>query len=56
MRSFCRLVTRLLGDELVRRRVRRYIDAHGWDIAEDDEAWREVQRRRTAEEYGADEW
>jgi hypothetical protein len=24
--------------------------------SEDDAAWREYQRRRAAEEYGADEW
>lgn len=50
------LLAQLLADERVRERVRRYIDVHGWDVAEDDEAWRDYQRRRAAEEYGADEW
>ena len=50
------LLAKLLADERVRAQVGRYIDQHGWDIAEDDEAWREYQRRRAAEEYGDDEW
>jgi len=37
-------------------RVRRYLDRHGWDVAEDEESWREYQRRRMAEEYCDDEW
>jgi hypothetical protein len=32
------------------------IDRHGWDVAEDESAWRRYQRRRTAEEYRDDEW
>jgi hypothetical protein len=36
--------------------VKRYIDRHGWDVAEDEESWRRFQQRRAAEEYGADEW
>lgn len=50
------LLARLLEAERVREQTRRYLDAHGWDVADDEAAWREYQRRRLAEEYGADEW
>jgi hypothetical protein len=46
----------LLEAERLREQVSRYIDRHGWDVAEDDEAWREYQRRRMGEDYGNDEW
>jgi len=50
------LLAELLAEVRIRDQVRTYIDKHGWDIAEDDDAWREYQRRRAAEEYGDDEW
>ncbi len=50
------LLAKLLEAERIREQTRRYIDRHGWDVTEDEEAWRAHQRRRTAEEYGADEW
>jgi metal-responsive CopG/Arc/MetJ family transcriptional regulator len=50
------LLAELLEAERVREQTRQYLDRHGWDIAEDDEAWREYQRHRMAEEYGDDEW
>lgn len=50
------LLARLLEEERIREQTRAYIDRHGWDVAEDDEAWQEYQRRRMAEEYAADEW
>jgi metal-responsive CopG/Arc/MetJ family transcriptional regulator len=50
------LLTQLLKAERVREQARRYIDRHGWDVAEDDSAWRKYQRRRTAQEYGDDDW
>jgi metal-responsive CopG/Arc/MetJ family transcriptional regulator len=50
------LLAALLEAERVQQRVRAYIDRHGWDVVEDDEAWREYQRRRMSEEYGADDW
>jgi len=50
------LLAQLLEAERVREQTRRYIDRHGWDVAEDDEAWREYQRRRMAQEYADDEW
>lgn len=50
------LLAELLKAELVREQTRQYLDRHGWDIAEDDQAWREYQRHRMAEEYGDDEW
>ena len=50
------LLARLLKAEQVRERARRYMDRHGWDVADDEDAWREYQRRRMAEEYADDEW
>jgi metal-responsive CopG/Arc/MetJ family transcriptional regulator len=50
------LVAQLLKAERVREQTRRYIDRHGWDVAEDESAWRGYQRRRTAQEYADDEW
>jgi metal-responsive CopG/Arc/MetJ family transcriptional regulator len=50
------LLAELLDAERVREQTRQYLDRHGWDIAEDDEAWREYQRHRMAEEYADDEW
>lgn len=50
------LLAQLLKAERVREQTRRYIDRHGWDVAEDESAWREYQRRRTAQEYGNDQW
>lgn len=50
------LLAQLLQAERVREQVRRYIDRHGWDVAEDEESWRRYQQRRAAEDYGADEW
>lgn len=50
------LLAGLLEAERTREQVRQYIDRYGWDVAEDETAWREYQRHRTAEEYGADEW
>jgi metal-responsive CopG/Arc/MetJ family transcriptional regulator len=50
------LLAELLQAERVREQTRQYLDRHGWDIAEDDQAWRQYQRHRMAEEYGDDEW
>jgi hypothetical protein len=50
------LLAQLLQAERVREQARRYIDRHGWDVAEDESAWRRYQRHRTAQEYGDDEW
>lgn len=50
------LLAQLLAEERIRDQVRRYLDAHGWDVAEDAEAWQDYQRRRAAEEYGDDDW
>ncbi len=50
------LLAELLKAERVREQTVSYLDRYGWDIAEDDSAWREYQRRRMAEEYGNDEW
>ena len=46
----------LLDAERVREQTRRYLDTHGWDVVENDEAWRRYQRRRMAQEYGEDDW
>ncbi len=50
------LLAQLLRSELVRQQTKEYIDRHGWDVAEDEEGWREYQRKRMAEEYGNDDW
>lgn len=50
------LLAQLLEAERVRDQVTSYIDRHGWDVAEDDEAWRRYQRQRMGEDYGGDEW
>ncbi len=50
------VLARLLEAERVRGQTQRYIDRHGWDIVEDEAAWRRYQKRRTAQEYRDDEW
>lgn len=50
------LLADLLDAERIREQTRRYIDRHGWDVAEDERSWQEYQQRRAAEEYGDDEW
>ena len=50
------LLAELLRAEQVREQTRAYLDRYGWDVAEDDQAWRDYQRRRMAEEYADDEW
>jgi len=50
------LLAQLLKAERVKLQVGSYLDRYGWDVAEDDEAWREYQRHRMAAEYADDEW
>lgn len=50
------LLATLLEAERARLQTQRYLDRHGWDVAEDEAAWRKYQRRRTAVEYRDDEW
>lgn len=50
------LLAQLLEAERIRERTRAYLDRHGWDVCEDDDAWREYQRQRMQTEYGDDEW
>jgi hypothetical protein len=50
------LLARLLEAEQVREQTQRYLDRHGWDVADDEESWRNYQRKRMAEEYRDDEW
>ncbi len=50
------LLARLLQAEQVREQARRYLDEHGWDVVENERDWRRYQRRRMAQEYGADDW
>ena len=50
------LLARLLEAERVRQQTREYLDRHGWDVADDETAWRRYQRRRMAREYRDDEW
>jgi metal-responsive CopG/Arc/MetJ family transcriptional regulator len=50
------LLARLLQAERVRQQTQEYLDRHGWDVADDEAAWRRYQRRRMAQEYRHDEW
>lgn len=50
------LLAQLLEAERVRDQVSRYIDRHGWDVAEDEEAWRRYQQHRMREDYAGDDW
>lgn len=50
------LLAQLLKAERVREQTRRYLDRHGWDVSDDEQAWREYQRRRMEQEYAGDEW
>ena len=50
------LLARLLQAERVRQQTQEYLDRHGWDVVDDEAAWRRHQRRRMAQEYRADEW
>jgi hypothetical protein len=50
------LLAQLLEAERVRLQAQEYLDRHGWDVVDDEAAWRRYQRRRMAEEYRDDEW
>lgn len=50
------LLAGLLEAERIQSQVRRYIDQHGWDVADDEERWRQHQKARMAEEYRDDDW
>lgn len=50
------LLTQLLLQERIREQTKRYLDRYGWDVADDETAWRRYQRRRMAVEYRDDEW
>lgn len=50
------LLASLLEAERIREQTRRYLDKHGWDVADDNDAWQEYRRRIMAEEYRDDEW
>ena len=50
------LLARLLEAERVRQQTQEYLDRYGWDVVDDDVAWRRYQRRRMAEEYRDDRW
>ena len=54
--SRSKLLAGLLEAERIRLKTQEYLDRHGWDVVDDEEAWRRYQRRRMAEEYGGDEW
>ena len=54
--SRSQLLAELLEAERVRQRTREYLDRHGWDVVDDEAAWRRYQRRRTAVEYRDDQW
>jgi metal-responsive CopG/Arc/MetJ family transcriptional regulator len=50
------LLAKLLEAERVREQAARYLDRHGWDVVDDEAAWRRYQKRRMSEEYRDDEW
>jgi metal-responsive CopG/Arc/MetJ family transcriptional regulator len=50
------LLARLLEAERVRQQTQEYLDRYGWDVADDEKAWRQYQRRRMAMEYRGDKW
>ncbi len=50
------LLASLLEEARVREQTRRYLDRHGWDVAEEPAAWQEYQRERMAKEYAEDDW
>ena len=54
--SRSQLLAQLLEAERVRQRTQQYLDRYGWDVVDDEAAWRRYQRRRTAVEYRDDEW
>jgi metal-responsive CopG/Arc/MetJ family transcriptional regulator len=49
------LLAHLLAAERVRQQTQEYLDRHGWDVVDDEAAWRRYQRRQMAEEY-PDDW
>jgi metal-responsive CopG/Arc/MetJ family transcriptional regulator len=50
------LLAQLLESERIRLQAQQYLERHGWDVVDDEAAWRRYQRRRMAEEYRDDEW
>lgn len=50
------LLARLLEAERVRQQTQQYLDRHGWDVTDDEAAWRRYQRRRMGREYRGDQW
>jgi metal-responsive CopG/Arc/MetJ family transcriptional regulator len=50
------LLAQLLESERIRQQAQQYLERHGWDVVDDEAAWRRYQRRRMAEEYRHDEW
>jgi hypothetical protein len=50
------LLAALLEAERVRQQALSYMDRHGWDVVDDESAWRRYQRNRMAQEYRDDEW
>ena len=50
------LLARLLEAERVRQQTDEYLDRHGWDVVDDEQAWRRYQRRRMSDEYRDDDW
>jgi metal-responsive CopG/Arc/MetJ family transcriptional regulator len=54
--SRSQFLAQLLEAERVRERTIRYLDKQGWDVVDDEAAWRRYQRRQMAEEYRDDKW
>lgn len=45
-----------LEAEKIQAQIRRYIDQHGWAVADDEGHWRQYQQARMAEEYRDEDW
>jgi metal-responsive CopG/Arc/MetJ family transcriptional regulator len=55
-KSRSELLASLLEAERVRMKAQAYLDRYGWDLVEDEAAWRRYQRRLMAREYRDREW
>jgi metal-responsive CopG/Arc/MetJ family transcriptional regulator len=50
------LLAALLETARLHEQARCYLNTHGWDVADNEDRFREYQRKRMAEEYRDDDW
>ena len=56
-RTICsQRLARPLEARRVRKLTEKYLDRYGWDVCDDEAAWRRHQRKRMAKEYRGDSW